>query len=386
MINTFTKRERKIYKFKFYQMTNTVILASITVVAVLYCSIEFVEARATSSPTTTTNIPTAYIEDSFDSATSESGENDYDCPSKCYQQVDATQSLIGVHMDLIKKQNSLIKRKHKAAGAPTTPIPKTTKKPRSGQQQNSTSTIINRTLNNIENKTIVVSRLRVARSTNYESHSTEFDSFRDTSKRNIDPALKQLRHKLKQQLNDTCRSLYEVQHCLEKISRVCVGDLQFHSLEVFASQWSGKLNCPPSNNPSFKLFKELTRSVPKLEERVPIPRSISSPEETQKKLDAILGGGPRTSLGVMLRPGLTRTASQKFNSISDQKFDGSDVDAHGQLKSRNILSGNEIFNDGSKGAFITPITAQLLLVPCFLVLLMSVMILTKKIKDYQAYR
>lgn len=289
----------------------------------------------------------------------------------------------------MKKQNNIINnRKNKLATVSSTSTSiRTTRKPKSGQQPNSTSIIMNRTLNN-PNKPIVVSRLRVARSANYENSDpsiTEFDSTSNYPKRNTHQELKKLRHKQRQQVNETCKSIYDVQKCLDRISRECLGELQFHSLEVFANQWFNKFNCPPQSNPGFKPFAELTRSIPKDErEKVPIARRLPSEEEIQKRMEMIFGG-PRTSLGVMLKPGLTRTASQKFNSLSNQNFDSSDVDANGQLKARNIFSGNEI-DHSTRKSYLSPLTGQLLLIPCFLVLLVFIITLTNKIKNCRSHK
>lgn len=348
-----------------------------------------VEARASlpvSTPTTTTNQPTSYIEDSLNAATSESSDDSDACQLRCFEQVQTFQGLFRVHKALIKEQKKLV-QKFKSAST-TTPIPNTTtRKPK--QQQSSNSTLIrNRTLNeNMENAPIIVSRLRVARSptqtyANNNNNNQEMDNNAKSgqAKKKFDSTLKQLKHKQKEQFNETCKSLHEMHQCLERISHECIGDLQFHSLEVFADQWSGKLNCPPSNNPSFKPFAALTRSIPEIEERekVPMARPISSPEETQKKLDAIFGDGSRPPLGVMLKPSLTRSASQKFNLMSEQRFDSSDVDANGQLKARNIFSGNEINHNNSKQSYLVPIAGQLLLIPSFLLLLIALLAITNR--------
>lgn len=386
MINIFAGRERKIQYNKFHKLNCTVIPITLLIAAIISSQTYIIGASAvarSSITTTTTNPPTAYIEDASNSFTSESSEDDSDCQTKCFQQVEVTQSHIRVYMDLMKKQNNIINsRTNKAATTSTTSISaKTSRKPKPGQQQNSSSTLMNRTLN----KPIVVSRLRVARSTYFETNNepsiSEFDSTTNNSKKNTHQKLKKLRHKQRQQFNETCKSIYALQKCLDGISRECLGDLQFHSLEVFATQWFSKFNCPPPSNPSFKLFAELTRSIPDEErEKVPIARPLSSEEETQRKLDILLGGGggPRTSLGVMLRPGLARAASQKFDS--------SDVDANGQLKARNIFSGNEILDYSNKKSYSIPLTGQLLLIPCFLVLLVFIITLTNRIKDCRSYK
>lgn len=374
-------------------MTVIVILASF-LVALISNQALAAEARAAEfvASSTSTAVPTPVLEDSLNSATSDSADDDTIC-YRCYAQVEMAQSLIGVHMDLVKKQNNLIRQKSKAVPLPQ-PMHKSTRKPKISHNSNSninhtatlSPTIRNRTLEHSEhNKPIVVSRLRVARSTaNRIKEGT--GAGRNESKKNIDPVLKQLKHKQQQQFNETCKSLYEVQQCLNEISRECLGNLQFHSLEVFSTQWLARLNCPPSHNQDFIPFGALTRSIPTFEERekVPVPRPISSQEETQKKLDLIFGGRGTSSLGVMLKPTLTRSATQKFNLMgpaSQQQLEGTsavEVFSSSSTKARHLSAANDIvdYNLRQSEYQLLPLGGQLFLIPCFLIILIALITLT----------
>lgn len=422
-------------------MAGTVILAALIVFT---CCLNIVveaarvldrtDLAAAAGETITTELPPASnIEDPTNSATtSDSGEDEI-C-FRCYESVKIAQSSIAIQLDLVNKQNKLIKQQNKAAAAAaaafssssTTPSPsyttttaplvsvrKPTKQQRNQRGENSTtttSTIASSTPNtrirSLENhEPIVVSRLRVARSADLQqqrlaSGQLELGSrgFRRNQhpKSVKEPALKQLKHKQEQQLNETCKSLYEAQQCLNGISRECLGDLQFHSQEVYMKQWLGKLNCAPINDPTLRPYKWITRTIPRIQEpeKVPIPRPISSQEEIQKRLDAMFGGRSRSPIGVMLKPTLTSSASQKFNSLLESVQQqqilqgGPSADSY-SVKGRHLLSANEVMasnfyghhqNDQSQpeGGQLLAMTSQLLLVPAFLILIVLFVTLTSR--------
>lgn len=76
--------------------------------------------------------------------------------------------------------------------------------------------------------------------------------------------LSSLNKLLIQQNNKTCNSINDLHLCVEPKFSSCIGDLRFHSLDVFAKQWLTKMNCTSKlpNNTVVKPFKQLTRSVP----------------------------------------------------------------------------------------------------------------------------
>lgn len=338
--------------------------------------------------TSTTSEPNPVVEDTLNSATSESSEEENPC-EQCYDRVENAQTFISVQLELLERQKYLIRQKQKSANANSIVKNSTTKRPR--MQQNQTASGRSRSLLNNDNsdELIVVSRLRVARSTESGNPLGRTQSVGDVkprrkSKKNINPELKQLEHKQKQNLNETCKSLYELKNCLTESSSECVGDLQYHSFDIFYDQWMTKFNCPPINNPGFKPLKYLTRSIPQLDrEKVPVARPITSPEEVQKRLDAMFGGRP--ALGVMLKPTLTMSATQKFNSINSgesqqqqQQFDG---DVYSQTKERHLLIGNSVLELKvlkQSGTQLKPMTSQLIIIPGLLIVMLALLTLVNR--------
>lgn len=228
---------------------------------------------------TSTGAPASTLED-----TNAAPDDEAICLS-CYNDVNLAQGLIGEHESLAKRQKELVR----------------TRKPQRHVRQQVAS----------EHAAdpaapIVVSRLRVGRSPGSLGNQTGAGN----GKSNRDMSLKQLKHKQEQQLNKTCHSLYQLDRCLRDIDRECLGNLHFHSHEVFQKQWMNKLNCPPASNPNARPFAGLIRSIPKSDdEKVPIVRPISSKEETQEKLGS-LGKGLMNPLGVFLNPTLSRSAGR----------------------------------------------------------------------------
>jgi len=362
-------------------LTLVAILAYAQLGAEFRCSATSIGQQRLSMPTrepSTTTTPASSLEDPKNSETSESSGEENVC-FRCYDQVRMAQRLIAVHEHLGKRQKKLLRQKHMAPQQANFDGSAGIRKPRHKQQsqhpqqtQTTNKTQANH-LANVRNRTlmdiyanedgarpIVVSRLRVARSTNNDAFELDLDSLRtnNSTRDDRESALKKLKHKREQQRAETCKLLQAVQSCLDEISRDCIGDLQFHSLEVFSKQWFERLVCPPARNPNFKPYAALTRSIPKIEEpeKVPIPRMISSPEEVQKRLDAMFGGGKSNRLGVMLKPTLTSSASQKFDSFASVGEHYRDPTFANDISERKPDSGQIV------------ITSQLLLIPCFLIL------------------
>lgn len=378
-------------------MTSTVILSSL-LVALSFLELHRMPAEArnfnvldarppTPASSTSAAPPAAYIEDPTNSATSESSE---DMCLRCYDQVKQAQSSLAILENLARQQKNHIRQKTNnnkllSPSAPFQPssTPSSSRRPKLANQVAAPAQQTTRNNNTHSNpsalqpaysnpisdqpsRPIVVSTLRVARSpaSNGNSrfyggsehfaaptNSEQQQQHQHTRSISVDPTLKQLKHKQQQQVNETCKSLHEVQQCLDEIAQECLGNLQFHSLEVFSKQWLTKINCPPSNDPSFKPFGELIRSIPRIEERekVPVPRPISSQEETRKRLDAMLVASKTMSppLGVMLIKPTTATKPSHYHD-------------HQQ----NLLPS-------------PPTTSQLLMIPCCLLIMLALITMVR---------
>lgn len=346
-----------------------------------------------SQTTTTTTMEPPIIEDSLNSATSESSagsEQDDALCFKCYDQVEMAKTLISIQSELVKQQNELIRKLGRKNSTPKPETPST----RSPKRQVSRSVVTQQGSNN-ENKTnlsvdnrpihtrtwsnsddnykphVVVSTLRVARSTDHL-----YSANQGPERKNRIPALKQWENKRKQQLNETCKSLNELHSCLEGISRECLGNFHYHSHEMFSTQWRGRLHC---HNLDIKPWNNWIRSImvsEVKEVKEPIARPISSPEEYQKRLDAMFG----SRVGVMLKPTLTKSATQKFNAMGqqDQQLDKGGFYQEGQFKGHHF---DEILNHKgstslSKSRSVGSVTSQLVLIPCFLVLCLAIIAIT----------
>lgn len=337
---------------------------------------------------TSTTMEPPIIEDSLNSATSESSSSDQDDAIcfKCYDQVEMTKTLIGIQLDLVKKQNDLIRKLQKNS----TPKPDTlsTRRPKQPRQvprpsqqdqvanENRTSSthhldshqLSTRAWANVDadKPHVVVSTLRLVRSTDHL-----YPTVNASERKNRIPALKQWENKRKQQLNETCKALNELQSCLNGISKECLGDFHYHTYEMFSNQWYGRLHC---YNLNLKPYGNLIRSVlPTEEQKHPIARPIPTPEETQAKLDAIFG-----RVGVMLKPTLTRPAAQKFNAMGqqEQQLDKGVLYQDGQFKGRYYSETSELRKGFSKTQSAGFMTSQLLLVPGFLVLCLALIAIT----------
>lgn len=343
-----------------------------------------------STTSTTTTIEPPIIEDSLNSATSESSNDQEDTICfKCYDQVTMTKSLIGIQLDLKKRISDLIKRLEKSSTTkPDIMGPRRNKQPRQvprnfeSQESNPSQNRPNldqghqhlstRTWTNLDSDKprTVVSVLRVSRST---------DNLNPTgnppARKNRIPALKHLEGKKQQQLNETCKSLNELLYCLNGIKNDCVGNFHYHSHEMFTNQWYDKLHC------NHNKFGFLTRSVIE-EDKKPVARPISTPEETQAKLDAIFGSMNIGRMGVMLKPELTRSATQKFDAMGqqEQQFDKTGSYQGSHFKGRQYFGSNDISNPSkgflSKSQSASYVTSQLLLIPGFLVLCLAIVAVT----------
>lgn len=103
---------------------------------------------------------------------------------------------------------------------------------------------------------------------------------------------------------DSCKSISDMLRCLDGVQNYCIGDLQFHSLYVFARQWQSKLNCSlyalygvthqesileaTTDASTLKPFSHLIRSIPIDDDRVNQPRQVVPEEESTKRLDRLL--------------------------------------------------------------------------------------------------
>lgn len=314
----------------------------------------------------TTNSPDTSIEDPLEAGAPTTIQNLEElCEFKCYNNVIEAQALFAEHVSLMKKEKSLIRRKSKITLSDGPDIVRSPKS-KPNQQPNSrrtsgsvsatnsdnnytsySSTTTNsaprsptiRSLTGYQNEQIVVSRLRVARSTNriHDDH---------------EPLLRQLRLKLEKKFNETCKSLWAVQNCLGDISKQCIGNLHYHSYDVVANQWFEKLNCPPSRNPNFIPYKVLTRSVPRDDiEKIPIARPVSSKEATRDKL---------MKMGVVLSPTLNNQPTQSRLANSPIHL----LDPHRTLNRSQYTKNPNL------------IIAQAILIGCILTLMLGLIILT----------
>lgn len=347
-------------------------------------------------PTSTTPSPAdAYIDDPANSATSESSsgsntgdsssssasesseeDDDRECHS-CFGVVEATQENIAYYTHLIDKHRKLVRKikaeieSKRASDKALFRKSKQSEASNAKQSQNKHTHKINsdafnatraiRTLpdygedarTRIPDQHIIVSRLIIKRSTtsdniNNNNNTRNKQPVRSRRRSNDDLQVKKLKHKIHQQANSTCYSLYDVQHCLNEISQVCHGNLHFHSIEVFARQWFERLNCPPSKDPTFKPFSELIRSIPKWEEsstKVPTVRLISADEDVRRRLDALFGGqsGPAI-LGIggggSGGGGIGSGAKGVSGSSSSSNLDKSNVDRNMYTAGKSINSNN----------------------------------------------
>lgn len=260
-------------------------------------------------------------------ATQSSTPMDEDVCVRCYDKVRQAQDLLDVYDSLLRKQKKLISRKKAAAEAAAA----SSSRPSQVDRQN--STVRSRTLLNTQPEPIVVSRLRVARSPASaveQQHQFRSQSFNSAGLNKKDLELERLKREQQRQKDSTCKLLSEVRDCLDQLSRECIGNLQFHSYEVFSDQWHGKLRCPYANNPSLRpLPGLLPRSIGD-ETKLPVPRPISSDDEVRQRLRKILPDRqPPRSLGVMLtKPTMN---SMALASPSNQLHQFRDPQAAGKL-------------------------------------------------------
>lgn len=365
------------------------IMATYLIALNSFCSMQLTDPFTPSSITTivpTLEAPPNFATSESTSFASEDGGEDDDTQLcfKCYSKLMEAQGLMNHHDSLVEKEKKLIRQRANAAAAarkpkPTIPNQKNLK----SSQQNSTSAPrhprnnFNNDQQNNDGRPIVVSRLRVARSASADSIVgldviSNMDNLRNGSKSIIDPALKKLKHKQEQNFNQTCSVLYEVQSCLQKYNRECLGDLQFHSIEVVYKQWMARRNCPPKNDPSFRMF----RTFPTEEEapKVPIPRPITERDEVKHRLDTMFGRHVKPQ-GVILKPTLNRSPSQDL-SQQQNRYEYSVGAASGySIKGRHLLQGiNDIPDyDANK----IPLVNQLvLLVPCFALALIALIMMS----------
>lgn len=344
-------------------------------------------------PTTTTTTSTTtfsldtYIEDPSDSATSESSEEEEFC-ARCFYKVQAAQKMFAIQLQLVRKVDKLTKlsrQRNKAMTSSTGSPERSRNSPRRSQNQNNSAQSSVPSTRSLTNEPIVVSTLRVARSaasTESDIRNTGLAPASTLAKKGgfkKDLSLKQLKHKQEQQLKETCKALHDVERCLSEISRECTGDLTYHSHDTYSRQWHNKLNCPPSNNPTARIFPLLTRTAttePDETTKMPIPRPISSDEEIARRIKERFGpGGPLgPPIGVMLKPTLTDHALQKFDSLGQpQQQQQHRVDDR-YPEDRHIHHYARVTQEPRYIA----ISSQVLLIPCCLILIVAIIALSNR--------
>lgn len=340
-------------------------------------------SQQTPLTTTTSSGVLSNIEDPSESETTSSessGEEDqYHC-FKCYNQITEAQRMIAILEHLKDKEAKHIRQRASSLSSQNRKLKQSIPK-NSRNQTNSAPTFRSSTFLDeknsdtvTENKPIVVSRLRVARSTSSGGFGIpSLESIKNSPKNNFDSELKKLKLKQEQQFNKTCKVLYEVKQCLDELSSTCLGNLQFHSMEVYLRQWEMRLTCPPKSDTNAKIFWQLTRTLPVIEERPkePIARPLSNPEEVRHRLNIMLSRNT-SPFGVMLKPTLTNTASHRFESLRPTEQQHS----IGQSKgiSKDVFTYHQ-----------APIVGQLLiLIPCFA--LAVIILITISIRYFKTAR
>lgn len=323
----------------------------------------------TTTTTTTASDSSLYIEDPSESeSTSESSEeDDNDLCFKCYNQITEVQKMIAIHENLKEKEKKLIRQKASSKAPISKPKPNSQKNTRNQTNTSASTTTVRSSASLDEslsdyvgdnNRPIVVSRLRVARSTGETfGFLPSLDTMRRLPKNNVDPDLKKLKLKQEQHFNKTCKVVYEVKQCLKDLTRSCVGNLHFHSMEVYLQQWLLILECPKNGA---KVFTRMPKTLTIYQEkpREPYARPMTTQEETSRKLNIILN---RNTSPFVVLPTLTKTASNRFESIkpSNQQHQPQQY-LVGQPKG--VIVSKEFSFNGFHGQ----ITGQLLLlIPCF---------------------
>jgi hypothetical protein len=169
-----------------------------------------------------------------------------------------------------------------------------------------------------------------------------------------DAELERLKREQQRQKDLSCKSLLDVRNCLDQLTRECIGNLQFHSYEVFTDQLYERLRCPYPNNPNLKPLVGLFKSISD-EPKMPVARPVSSPEEVRRRLQEMLPDRafPRP-LGVMLKPTMTNPMTQnQMQSVEQMKG------SYRHLTQPHYIGGDDSLNVG-----------RILLVPaCFAILI-----------------
>lgn len=336
-------------------------------------SVGYVHAKATSIAThSTTEAPVSFIDDPLEAATtSDSGEPVEEICFRCYDRVRFAQALIDTQLSLTSKIKKIIQRKTKPTTEETQrSFSSNNIRPRRTQKKSSTNSTV-RTLLNNQSDHIIVSRLRVARAAGSKPTS---------SNNKKDPDLKQLRQEQEQQLNLTCQSIISLQECLTELLHECIADLQYHSVEVYANQWHGKLNCPYKNNPNRKPFKNLIPKSWQDTTKEPAARPISSPEAVRGRLHQMFPNLDARSFGVMLEPRLTSVATQRFDSMNaqqqrEQSQQQGDPSKGHQIPSRVFSGHNEVRRQGDSINLVN--VSKVLLVPCCFAIMVALITIAK---------
>jgi len=383
---------------------------------------------ATSEPSAAT--PVSSLEDPSEAAAATTSQDlgsaaaalsgDEDICLRCYDKVKLAQEMIAVQTRLVERQKKLVHRKNKAAAAEAARL---SRRFNNGNENPSSSDNLQESVNNNNNNNnnsggpqergsrvrsrtlqesepVVISRLRVARAApaiqqqqqqQVGGQGPKGNKLQTALSQKKDPDLKRLKQEQQQQLNATCRTLLHVQECLAELSRECIGNLQFHSLEVYSNQWHSKLSCPYRNNPALRVFPGLRSSYIQEEtegqpSKVPVPRRISSNEEVRSRLHEMFPNGFARPFGVMLKPTLTASASQRFAQMLEQhqqqqqqqepnnKQQLRDFSGHFYHISANPHQQHPAANNQQTNNFFQ--LSRILLVPCCLALLVALVALT----------
>jgi hypothetical protein len=281
---------------------------------------------------TPTTVASVVLDDPMNSATTNENtdtDNWDEICVRCYDKVKVTQDLIEIYDNILRKQKKLVNQKKAAAQKRAADVTLNANKQRmnksNGQPNinNHNSTLTPRSLAN-QPELIVVSSLRVARSPSPDGQVQQQRwSNRDKNKLNKkDLELERLKRDQQRQKDTICKSLNDMHNCLEKLQQECIGNLHYHTYDVFYEQMMDRLRCP-FNNPKMNPFPGLRKWIHPTDEdrKMPKPRDISSPEEYRKRLQELLPDRvfPRP-IGVMLKPTMPNPATQQqMQSIETMK-------------------------------------------------------------------
>lgn len=343
--------------------------------------------------TTNTPTPTAYLENTAEaSATMDEPEESDESDALCYtcnDRVEEAKNMINAHAEIIKRKNLFIIRQSRRK-KPSQKYSESNKQLRSNdrrairdQDQNNTSTTVepssespqssisSRTLNDAESRYTIVSRLRVRSA---DDSLAPKERIQPAAKKDKATLLMQMDLEEKLHLNETCKSLYRVDECLKDIQDKCLGDLQYHTLESVVEQWIKRIKCEwrlTGKKEWTGLTNIAVRKNP--DQYMAIARPISAPDMVSARLNKLFGhsepssSSPRPTVGVELKPTLTQSGSERFNTIQTSAV---------QLKGSALYSRQspKYYTENSK---FMPLTSQLLIIPCVLVGIIIILTITR---------